>query len=342
MSQIRAPLIFNPAGDDSIPNRSIWNGNTTNLIQLNEVKYPWAIRLYKQMRENFWIPEKIDLTTDVTNYQELTHQERRAYNGILSYLTFLDSIQTCNIPFLKTIITAPEIHLCMAEQLSQEALHNNSYQVIIDAIIPIENRNQVYELWREDAVLSNRCNFIATFYQQYIDDPSPANYFISLLANYLLEGLYFYNGFTFFYNLAMRQLMPGTADMFKLINKDELSHVRLYQEIIPEAMQTFPHDLDQIYDMFDTAVQHERTWTDHIIGDEILGINKASTQEYTQYLANIRLRAIGLNNLYPVTTNPYAHLDRFADTSKAGTTKANFFESGVTSYNQSSAIEWDF
>lgn len=118
--------IFNPQGDDRIENRSMWFGNVTNLMQLNDVRYPWAVSLYQQMRENFWIPQKLDITQDVTDYQNLTPEERRAFDGILSYLTFLDSVQTCNIPHIKASITAPEISLCMAEQVSQEGMHNQS------------------------------------------------------------------------------------------------------------------------------------------------------------------------------------------------------------------------
>jgi Ribonucleotide reductase, small chain len=118
--------IFNPSGDDAIANRSIWFGNTTNLMQLNDVRYTWAVGLYKQMRENFWIPERLDITQDVTDYWNLTDEERRAYDGILSYLTFLDSVQTCNIPHLKESITAPEISLCLGEQISQECFDDKT------------------------------------------------------------------------------------------------------------------------------------------------------------------------------------------------------------------------
>jgi ribonucleoside-diphosphate reductase beta chain len=337
--------IFNPAGDDAIANRSIWFGNTTNLMQLNDVRYTWAVGLYRQMRENFWISERLDITQDVTDYWNLTNEERRAYNGILSYLTFLDSVQTCNIPHLKTCVTAPEISLCMAEQISQEALHNQSYQYLIETIIPTEKRSEVYEFWRTDKVLKDRCEFIATMYQKYIDDQTSENYFIALFADYLLEGLYFYNGFALFYNFASRMLMPGSADVFKLINRDELSHVRLYQKLIPEAMALFPHSVEQIYEMTDNAVQQEMRWSDHIIGDNILGITQSSTEQYTKYLANIRLKAIGLSPLYPddiFKKSPYSHLEKFADTEKGGHTKANFFEATVTSYSMSSVVGgWD-
>ncbi len=337
--------IFNPAGDDAIENRSIWFGNTTNLMQLNDVRYTWAVGLYQQMRENFWIPQRLDITQDVTEYGHLADEERSAYDGILSYLTFLDSVQTCNIPHLKGSVTAPEISLCMAEQISQEAMHNQSYQYLIETIIPSARRGEVYDFWRTDKVLRDRCEFIASLFQQYIDKQTTESYFIALVADYLLESLYFYNGFIFFYNLASRQLMSGSADVFKMINRDELSHVRLYQKLIPEAMDTFSYSVEQIYEMFDTAVKHECRWTNHIVGNDILGITEYSTEQYTKYLANIRLKAIGLEPLYreeKYSKSPYTHLERFSDTKKEGHTKANFFEATVTSYVMSSGLTgWD-
>lgn len=345
MLKTRMPVnpIFNPDGNDDTLHRTIWFGETTNLMQLNDVRYSWAVGLYKQMRQNFWIPEKLDITQDVTDYVNLTPDERRAFDGILSYLTFLDSVQTCNIPHLKSSVTAPEVSLCMAEQISQEGMHNQSYQYMIETIIPTDRRSNVYDFWRTDKVLRDRCKFIAGLYQDYIDHPTSENYFTALVADYLLEGLYFYNGFCFFYNLASRMLMPGSADIFKMINRDELSHVRLYQKMIPEAMQTFTHSKDRIYEMFDNAVRHECLWTNHIVGDNILGITAASTEQYTKYLANTRLRAIGLEPLYDETLkSPYTHLERFSDTKSEGHTKANFFEAQVTSYMMSSGVSgWD-
>lgn len=345
MQSLKSNLIFNPQGNDDVNHRSIWKGETTNLMQLNDVRYSWAVSLYKQLRENFWIPERTDITQDVNDYHNLTTHEERAYDGILSYLTFLDSIQTCNIPHLKSVITAPEIALCMAEQTSQEAMHNQSYQFLIETIIPSEKRTLIYDFWRTDTLLFERCKYIASMYQKYIDALTEESYFEALMANFILEGIYFYNGFSFFFNLASRHLMSGSADIFKLISRDELSHVRLYQKIIPEAMKTFSHSIERIYEMFDKAVHHEILWINHIVGNDVLGITEKSSEQYTKYLANIRLKSIGLENLYTETEylkNPYKHLERMADTSKDAHVKANFFDSGVTSYVMSSGVQgWD-
>ena len=68
--------IFNPNGNDDINHRSIWYGETTNLMQLNDVRYSWAVGLWKQMRENFWTSEKFDVTQDINDYQNLTPDEQ--------------------------------------------------------------------------------------------------------------------------------------------------------------------------------------------------------------------------------------------------------------------------
>lgn len=344
MPALDSPPLFNPAGDDSIANRQAWGGNSTGLMNLNNIKFKWATQLYRQMRSNFWVPEKVDLTQDANDYLNLTDGERRAYNGILSYLTFLDSAQVHNLPTIKSKVTAPEISLCLTEQASQEALHNASYQYCIEAIVPVEFREGIYDFWRDDQILRDRCAFIGGQYQELNDNPTVQNYVKTLVADYLLEGLYFYNGFMFYYALNARHLMTGSAAIIRYINRDELSHVRLFQKLIEQAaVELEPLDSDQIYEMVHTAVQHECRWTNHILKGEVLGIDEDSTVAYTQHLANTRLVAIGLSPLYPNVKNPYKHLERSADVSSNGEVKANFFEATVTSYNVSSSISgWDF
>jgi ribonucleoside-diphosphate reductase beta chain len=336
--------IFNSIGSDAIKDRQIINGNSTNINNLNNVKYLWAIQLYKQMRNNFWQPEKVDVVGDINSYKDLSDKEKTAYDGILSYLIFLDSIQTVNIPNILSKITAPEIRLCLTEQASQEALHSASYQYLIETILPIEKKNYIYDYWREDKILADRCKAIANFYQNFIDDNKDSNLILSLVANYFLEGIYFYNGFMFFYNLASRSLMNNTADMIKLIHRDELSHVRLYQKILEDVLQQDILREETIYTLCESTVKQEIAWSDHIIGENILGITETSNRNYTRYLANLRLKAIGLEPMYETDcTNPYGHLEKIADVSKDASSKTNFFESSVTSYNMATNVGgWNF
>lgn len=338
-------LLFNPNGNDSVEKRKLIDGNSTNLFNLNNTKYTWGSKLYRAMMENFWIPEKVDLTMDVNEYQKLTAAERRGYDGILSFLVFLDSIQTNNVPKISEYITAPEVNLILSIQTYQEAVHSQSYAYIIESIISADRREKIYDFWRDDKVLHDRISFIAKIYQEFHDSPSKVNFARILIADYLLEAVYFYNGFNFFYLLAARNLMQGSADIIRYINRDELTHVVLFENLI-KALREEEKDLfdeKMVYEMFEEAVDQEIEWTNHILGDDVLGVSRKSTEEYTKYMANLRLKAIGFKPLYEgYTNNPYKHIEKMADTGGEGNVKANFFESTVTSYNQSSAIDgWD-
>lgn len=340
-------LLFNPTGDDSLNKRTIIKGNPTNLFNLNDVKYVWANRLYRGMMSNFWIPEKVDLSLDVLDYKKLTKGEQTAYDGTLSFLVFLDSLQVNNLPNINDYVTAPEVSLVLSIQDYQEAIHAQSYAYIIETVVPKNKRDKIYDFWRTDDVLFERNKYIAEIYQQFVTDPTDTNYFRTLVANYLLEGLYFYNGFNFFYNLSSRNLMQGTSDIIKYINRDELTHCVLFEHFIQAIKNEFPevYSLDIIQEMTEIATNQEIKWTNHIIGDHVLGINEISTDRYTKWMANKRITALGENKIYlgdDYAQNPYRHLERIADTEGEATTKSNFFESTVTSYNQSSALDgWD-
>lgn len=337
--------IFNVYGDDSISNRRMIGGNVTNLFNLNNVKYNWANKLYRVMMENFWIPEKVSLFDDKRCYAELSAGEKNTYDGILSFLVFLDSIQTNNLPNISEYITAPEVNLILAIQTYQEAVHSQSYAYIIESVVPAEQRNIIYEKWREDPVLLERNQYIANIYQQFLDDKTEKNFARVLVANFLLEGVYFYNGFNFFYNLASRSLMLGTADEIKYINRDELVHCVIFANIIKEIWKTHPHFFDEteVRDMFREAAEREMAWSNHIIGDRIVGINKETTEQYTKFIVNQRLQEIGLEPMYKgYDKNPYPQYEKIADTKGEGNVKGNFFEVNISSYNQSSAVEgWD-
>lgn len=337
--------LFNIEGDDNVLNRRMIAGNVTNLFNLNNVKYHWANKLYRLMMENFWIPEKVSLFDDKRAYDELTPAEQNAYDGILSFLVFLDSIQTNNLPNISDYITAPEVNLILAIQTYQEAVHSQSYAYIIESIIPAEKRETIYDRWREDKVLLERNKYIAEIYQKFIDDRNDVNFARVLIANFLLEGLYFYNGFNFFYNLAARSLMIGTADEIKYINRDELTHCVIFANIIKEIRKERPqffHD-DEIYEMFRKATEQEIAWSNHIIGDQILGITPQTIEQYTKFMANKRLKEIGLDSIYEgFNETPYKNLEKISDTNGEGNVKGNFFEANVSSYNQSTAVEgWD-
>ncbi|MCF7847106.1 MAG: ribonucleotide-diphosphate reductase subunit beta [Candidatus Gracilibacteria bacterium] len=337
--------IFNPTGDDSLENRTIIKGNMTGLFNLNAVKYPWAKNMYQLMVGNFWVPEKVSgLGDDASMYKKLDAPEQRAYRGIISFLTFLDSLQTVNLPNFADYITSSEVNLLLAIQSFQEAIHSQSYTTILETVVDAKERDKIYYFWRDDKVLLERNRYIGELYQAFIDDDSDENFFQALVANYLLEGLYFYNGFAFFDTLVYNQKMIATGRMINYIRRDELSHVVLFANIMKEIRKEFPDMWDEakLREMFRTAVEQEIKWSDHILGNEISGISKESTEQYTKFLANERLSYLKLDPEYPeVKKNPYKHLEAMADNNSE---KTNFFESTVVNYTQSSSLKgtWDF
>jgi ribonucleoside-diphosphate reductase beta chain len=325
----------------------IWGKTSQVILRFNSPQHKWASKLYEQMRNNFWIPQRINLTQDSLDYPLLTSQETRAFKGVLAFLVFLDSIQTTNLHELNRPVTAPEIKLCLTEQASQEFLHSQSYQFLIDSVIPVCEREEIYQLCLTDKHLKSRCSFISELFQGYIDKPTEENYLISLVADYILEGLYFYSGFNLFYTLSLRGLMGGTTDMVKLIHRDELTHVTLFLKLVKEARQEL--SLNSRYfdtlitDIFMEAYQAEVSWNQYIIGDRVLGLSNKSNTQFVQYLTDKRLKNLGLSTQFDNVTNPYKHLEKISDLTHLATSKANFFESGVTSYVQATSIDnWEF
>jgi len=197
-------LLFNPEWDDEVSKRKIIKWDTTRLFQLNSTKYWWAKNLYPIMIWNFWVPEKVKwLWEDAIQYKNsLTEAERRAYDGILSFLIFLDSIQTVNLPNINDFITAPEVNLILSIQDYQEAIHSQSYTTILETAVPAEKRDDIYYFWRDDKYLLERIDFIGWIYQDFVDNKTDKNFFRAIIWNYLLESIYFYNWFAFFDTLA--------------------------------------------------------------------------------------------------------------------------------------------
>lgn len=345
--------LFNPGAVDDPGRREIFGGETTCLMNLNNIKYQWANNLYKQMRENIWHAEAVDLSQDKTDYNLLTPEERRTYNGVLSFLIFLDSIQTNNLPEFLAISTAPEVNLVLAEQISQESLHSHSYQYLIESVVPVSEREAIYDFWRNDPILKERNAFIAEIFERFRFEPNHENTFRALVADLVLEGVYFYNGFNVFYLLNSRSrgsgsggILEGTKDMIRYIHRDEATHFALFQNIILNSRHVFETagvDTDAILlETFLTGTEQEIAWARHITGGKILGMSDESIEQYTKNLSNRRLRPFKLEPFPGHDYNPYEYLERLSGVD-AGAVRSNYFEGTVIDYNPVVSQEgWDF
>lgn len=324
--------------------QSIIAGNTTNLREWNRIKYDWANVLYRTMLNNFWIPEEIALNEDVKQFPYLTSGERNAFDKIISFLNFLDSIQSENLPNISRYVTAPEVSSLLNIQAFQEEIHAQSYSYILDTVTNPVTRDKIYDEWRTDKVLLARNKFIADIYQHFNDNPDTSNFLRTIFANYILEGIYFYSGFSFFYTLARQGKMTATATIFKYINRDEVTHLVLFQNIIKELKKENPElfteqMIEELREMMRTGVENEIEWGQYVTNNEILGINNDLIDKYIRYLSNLRLRAIGFEVLYPeIIDHPMAWIDGF---SNINSTKTDFFEAKVTNYTKAAAFDFD-
>ena len=213
--------IFNPLGDDTMQARNLIGGNPTGIANFNSVKYKWASSLYTIMVNNFWIPEKVSLVDDRVTIKELTPDELNAFKNTLSFLIALDSMQTANLPKLADYITAPEVEAIFTVQTFQELIHSQSYQYMLQELFPTLEREVIYNYWRTNPLLLERNTFIANQYEKFNQEQTVENYKLALAADFALEGIYFYNGFNFFYQLAARNKCANISKIIKYIENDE-------------------------------------------------------------------------------------------------------------------------
>lgn len=343
MEKLSRKPLFNEFGDTEVSKKKLINGNTTNLNDFNNMKYTWASDWYRQAMNNFWIPEEINMSQDLKDYKILTEDERIAYDKILSFLIFLDSLQMENLGNVNNYITASEVNLCLTIQAFQEAIHSQSYSYILDTICPPDKRNEILYQWKDDPILLSRNKFIGDLYNEFLENPIPRNLLKTLMANYILEGIYFYSGFMFFYNLERNSKMPGSVQEIRYINRDENTHLWLFRNIINELRTEEPQlftdtVVEELRDMLKIGVENEIAWGIYVIGDKIQGLNKKVISEYIKYLGDLRLKDLGMKPLYNIKENPLPWVDLYAD---ANSVKTDFFEAKSTAYAKSAAIEDD-
>ncbi len=325
-----------------INKRRLIGGENDNLMQIAPVKHPWAREIWKLMLNNTWFPAEIDLSRDVKCYkEELTDGERRMYDKALAFLSNLDGIQTNNLTLnIGKYITSPEVSMCVIRQAFEEALHVESYSVMIEAIgrDPIE----IYNTFDNDDILAHKNDYILAQSELVGKNYTPRNFALAVVSNIILEGIYFYSGFAAFYVLAKSGKMLGSAKMVKLIDRDEGGthlqlFVQMYKTLQLENPEIFDADFkDDVVRLFKDAVKLETSWGKHIIRDGVLGLTEDIIDDYIRYLADVRLSMIGFLPIWG-NKNPIPWIEKF---SSVNGEDASFFEAKVSSYQVGGTLEW--
>ena len=346
MEDLKKKPLFNPEGDVDVRDRRLINFNTTNLNDFNNMKYAWVSDWYRQAMNNFWIPEEINMNQDKSDYPHLEKPERTAYDKILSFLIFLDSLQTANLPRVTEYVTANEVNLCLTIQSFQECIHSQSYSYMLDTICNPTERDSILYQWKDDEHLLRRNKFIGDLYNEFTARHDKQTFLRVLVANYILEGIYFYSGFMFFYNLGRNGKMPGSVQEIRYINRDENTHLWLFKNILTEFRKEepemfTPENEQMIREMMKEGVEQEIAWGHYVIGDDIAGLNKQMVTDYIRYLGNLRFSNLGLGTLYEGYADEPATMAWVSQYANANMVKTDFFEARSSAYAKSSALEDD-
>ena len=338
---MKSKIIYNPDSNESLNDRRVFGGNPDGMINFTRMKYAWALNLWDTMEANTWFPREVQMTGDAKDYKFLLPAEKRMYDLVLAQLIFMDSLQTNNLmDNINPYITAPEINACLSRQAYEEANHSKSYAVMVESIS--DDTDLIYDMWKNDKMLSKKNSFIAFIYLELSSGPiTDEKILLALFANQILEGIYFYAGFAAMYALGKSGKMLGSTQMIRFIQRDEVTHLLLFQNMINSVRKEKPHLFtkeleDKVRDMFRQAVKLETDWGVYITQGQILGFTDGIIEQYIQYLADKRLEAVGYKKEYNVN-HPIPWVDGY---SSFNDQRTNFFEGNVVNYSKGS-IDFD-
>jgi len=206
-----------------------------------------------------------------------------------------------------------------------------------------ENTDEIYDMWKTDKKLQEKNKFIAEVYQNLSGNLTDKKIVLAMFANQILEGIYFYAGFAALYALGKSGKMLGSSQMIRFIQRDEITHLSLFQNLINSTKDERPELFDEqlkaeVYDMFRKAVDLEASWGAYITQGQILGFTDSIIRQYIEYLADQRLEAVGYEPLYNVS-HPIPWVDAYASFNDHRT---NFFEGNVINYSKGSISFDDF
>ncbi|MBT3280414.1 MAG: ribonucleotide-diphosphate reductase subunit beta [Campylobacteraceae bacterium] len=337
---MKTKLIYNPNSTESLNDRRTFGGNPDGMLNFTKPKYLWATNLWDTMEANTWFPKEVQMTGDTKDYKYLTPPEKRMYDLVLSQLIFMDSLQTNNImDNMNPYITAPEINAILSRQSYEEANHSKSYAVMVESIS--DNTDLIYDMWKTDPELQKKNKFIADTFAKLGEEPTHKNIVLAMFANQILEGMYFYAGFASMYALGKSGKMLGSSQMIRFIQRDEITHLLLFQNLIistkQERPELFTKELEEeVRQMVRDAVRIESDWGKYITQGQILGLTDDIIVQYIQYLGDQRLIAVGYEPEYGVK-HPIPWVDGYASFNDQ---RVNFFEGNVVNYSKGS-IDFD-
>ena len=311
-------------------------GKPLGIQRYDSYKYPVFEKLTTQQLGYFWRPEEVSLQKDRGDYQTLRPEQKHIYTSNLKYQIMLDSVQgrgpgMAFIPYC----SLPELEACMEVWGFMEMIHSRSYTYIIKNVY--SDPSEVFDAIVTDDRIVERATSVTEAYDEFIQSAQEygsSNAWIHQLegvtsakqtlndvkrklyravANVnILEGIRFYVSFACSFAFGELKLMEGSAKIISLIARDENQHLAITQNILnkwkdgddPEMKQIAKEEEEWVYKMFDRAVNEEKRWADYLFKDgSMIGLNDKLLQQYVEWIANRRLKAIGLKPQYDISAN---------------------------------------
>jgi ribonucleoside-diphosphate reductase beta chain len=335
----------------NVADKRIINGKT-DVNQLVPFKYKWAWEKYLAGCANHWMPQEVNMSRDIALWKDpngLTEDERRIVKRNLGFFVTADSLAANNI-VLGTYrhITAPECRQFLLRQAFEEAIHTHAYQYIVESLGLDES--EIFNAYHEVDSIRAKDEFLIPFINTLTD---PAFTTGTLEADQkllkslivfacVMEGLFFYVGFTQILALGRQNKMTGAAEQYQYILRDESMHcnfgIDLINQIKLEEPQLWTSEFRaEIREIFKQAVELEYRYAEDTMPRGVLGLNAAMFKSYLRFICNRRCQQIGLDPLYPNEENPFPWMSEMIDLKK----ERNFFETRVIEYQTGGALTWE-
>jgi len=324
----------------------------TDVNQLVPFKYKWAWEKYLATCANHWMPQEVNMTRDIALWKDpkgLTEDERRIVMRNLGFFVTADSLAANNI-VLGTYrhITAPECRQFLLRQAFEEAIHTHAYQYIVESLGLDES--EIFNAYNEVSSIRDKDQFLIPFIEAIMDPnfktgtPEADQTLLKSLIVFacLMEGLFFYVGFTQILALGRQNKMTGAAEQYQYILRDESMHCNFGIDLINQLKLENPHLWTnefkaEIKALFMKAVELEYRYAEDTMPRGVLGLNASMFKGYLRYIANRRATQIGLEALFPNEENPFPWMSEMIDLKK----ERNFFETRVIEYQSGGALSWD-
>ena len=323
-----------------------------DLNQLVPFKYEWAWTKYLDGCANHWMPQEINMTQDIALWRSndgLSADERKIVMRNLGFFSTADSLVANNLVLsIYRLITNPECRQYLLRQAFEEAIHTHAYQYCIESLGMDEG--EIFNMYREIPAVAKKAAW-ALKYTQAIGNPqfqtgtteNDQELLQNLIAFYcVLEGLFFYCGFSQILSMGRRNKMTGVAEQFQYILRDESMHVNFGVDVINQIKNENQHLWTEEFQakmtqMILEGLALEIEYARDTMPRGVLGMNAQMMEEYLKFITNRRLTQIGLSEQFPGVDNPFPWMSEIMDLRK----EKNFFETRVTEYQVGGALSWD-